>query len=866
MESTDKVLGTISAMNTLIENFPMSILDMMKGKQYTSMFDFVVDVLNACGVNTNEIIDFLLQEIYGIESSIQNGREAFLNDVRNGSLEVNAQNEFLQTLEMSMKGILMAILSSIFSCSAIPVIPNKMFDGADDDMFPKDNDSLLFKALKNKSLEPFLVPTNAIDPMGMLKISPTSDNGRLLYAIEGSDIYYKKEFVEKTTLRTKIERIPQNVTKTIKTYKEERLYTDENQIGVYMELVTKGDEYAEDINIFKITSSVTTDILIRISYSPYGDINNVITSEFLILEGETSSDLFILSPKDMHNNGQTSVIHSITINGGNGFGCEDKWVYLDREKSNNIVQYWSDNNAKSLNNINWGSTNEELTAKEVYEEITTTEETLKEVEYPYTEMVLKYVECEYEDITAPKETIIRVDFVSEEVNENDADYIVCYEGLNPNTLYKTMDMNAFLWYVLHKGTKNPQIEYNHMMWDSRISAKRNDIFRKSDEDWNSWYSSKTTYTDEFKYENARISDETPFYPIIQLEPQGMAENEFRIHLPSQRYLMPSKRRNRLNNIAIPKVAFNSSIYKFNWDYLNNIQILNPKLLLVGLCESLLGFSLTTISSIDINFTKKIIESKLSSAIKKVIEANDMEVEDCYMEFSNDEVNIMMEEMLLSRYSATTYGGETSTVRVHNVSNYIDKLDKININAAVAGNTTQIKKLITEVTGNPSTEGSIDYGLQVSTDGNILKKLLWSIIMPILLSIFTPQVILLLYINFDLMGLLKSEDFLKNDFGMIFNLILNKIFALVKSIILFIKDKIIELLLVFFFEKIVPLLVKYEMLILLERLGYWLEILKSAISCMPTFKFKRNKTIGSIDDVNYADIINVQETPESVNPC
>lgn len=866
MESTDKVLGTISAMNTLIENFPMSILDMMKGKQYTSMFDFVVDVLNACGVNTNEIIDFLLQEIYGIESSIQNGREAFLKDVRNGSLEVNAQNEFLQTLEMSMKGILMAILSSIFSCSAIPVIPNKMLDGADDDMFPNDKDSLLFKALKNKSLEPFLVPTKAIDPMGMLKISPTSDNGRLLYAIEGSDIYYKKEFVEKTTLRTKIERIPQNVTKTIKTYKEERLYTDENQIGVYMALDTKGDEYGEDINLFKIDSPVNTDILIRISYSPYGDINNVITSEFLILEGETSSDLFILSPKDMHNNGQTSVIHSITINGGNGFGCEDKWVYLDREKSNNIVQYWSDNNAKSLNNVNWGSTNEELTAKEVYEEITTTEETLREVEYPYTEMVLKYVECEYEDITVPKETIVRVDFVSEEVNENDADYIVCYEGLNPNTLYKTMDMNAFLWYVLHKGTKNPQIEYNHMMWDSRISAKRKDIFRKSDEEWNSWYNSKPTYTDEFKYENSRITNDTPFYPIIQLEPQGTAENEFRVHLPSQRYLMPGKRKSVLNNERIPKNSFNSSIYKFNWDYLNNIQILNPKLLLVGLCESLLGFSLTTISSVDINFTKKIIESKLSSAIKKVIEANDMEVEDCYMEFSNDEVNIMMEEMLLSRYSATTYGGETSTVRVHNVSNYIDKLDKININAAVAGNTTQIKKLITEVTGNPSTEGSIDYGLQVSTDGNILKKLLWSIIMPILLSIFTPQVILLLYINFDLMGLLKSEDFLKNDFGMIFNLILNKIFALVKSIILFIKDKIIELLLVFFFEKIVPLLVKYEMLILLERLGYWLEILKSAISCMPTFKFKRNKTIGSIDDVNYADIINVQETPESVNPC
>ena len=54
---------------------------------------------------------------------------------------------------------------------------------------------------------PFLVPTNAIDPMGMLKISPTSDIGRLLYAIEGSDIYYKKEFVEKNMILLGLSRV-----------------------------------------------------------------------------------------------------------------------------------------------------------------------------------------------------------------------------------------------------------------------------------------------------------------------------------------------------------------------------------------------------------------------------------------------------------------------------------------------------------------------------------------------------------------------------------------------------------------------------------------------------------------------------------
>ena len=315
-------------------------------------------------------------------------------------------------------------------------------------------------------------------------------------------------------------------------------------------------------------------------------------------------------------------------------------------------------------------------------------------------------------------------------------------------------------------------------------------------------------------------------------------------------------------------GFNASIYKFNWDYLNNIQILQPKILLVGLCEYLLGFSLSTIASVNVNLTKKIIESKLSSAIKSIIEANDMEVEDCYTEFSNDEVNMMMEEMLLSRYSATTYGGETATVRVHDTQKYISMLDQINANTSTQGNISQIKKLVTEVVANPGTEGSIDYGIQVSTDGNLLKKLLWAIVMPILLSIFTPQVLLLIYLNFSLMGVVRLDEFAGNDFGVILNLLMNKIFGIVKAIIIAIKDMIVGLLLKFFYQEILPLLIKYELIILLERITYWLTILKAALNCLPRFKFQRSKIIGAIDNVDYADIIveNNQDTPESTATC
>jgi hypothetical protein len=246
----------------------------------------------------------------------------------------------------------------------------------------------------------------------------------------------------------------------------------------------------------------------------------------------------------------------------------------------------------------------------------------------------------------------------------------------------------------------------------------------------------------------------------------------------------------------------------------------------------------------------------------------MEVEDCYTEFSNDEVNMMMEEMLLSRYSATTYGGETATVRVHDTQKYISMLDQINANTSTQGNISQIKKLVTEVVANPGTEGSIDYGIQVSTDGNLLKKLLWAIVMPILLSIFTPQVLLLIYLNFSLMGVVRLDEFAGNDFGVILNLLMNKIFGIVKSIIIAIKDMIVGLLLKFFYQEILPILIKYELIILLERITYWLTILKAALNCLPRFKFQRSKIIGAIDNVDYADIIveNNQDTPESTATC
>lgn len=866
MTPTDKVLGQLAAMQTFIENFPMSILDMMHGKVYTSIFDFLIDVLNACGVDTNEIVDFLLSEIYGIEESINGNIESFYEQLKNGEISINTQNEFLQGLEDGIKGVLMGLLSSIFTCSAIPILPNKVFDVPNRDSFIGKTDTLGFRCLTGQTFEDILIPASIIDPMRILDICPTSEDGRLFYATSSKDVYYRKVFkpIESahTVTKTEIVNEEQTVTKLIR--EKVSAYTKNYEISLITSYAAQ-DNSMEDENVFRISSAVNSDIIITVHYSPYNSKNTLVW-EGIIPAGESSTTTgWIVSPKDMLE--QRTIIHSISINNnGNGADVGEKtWVYLSSEASNDFMSKWNNN---GLSSISWGSENTETIIEEKLEIVSGITENVYtyEVEEPYTIYKMGYEVCNYDDIN--QEELVRVDYVEEgEVDLDAPEYIVHYETLNPNTLYRTTDMNSFLWYVLHKGMKMPQVEYNHMMWDSRVSAYKEGIGRHLDAEWNEWYNSKNTRDGEFKFHQSPIMADSPLYPIIQLEPQGMAENMFKVHLPSQTYWMPKIREANLgSNEKHPLKAFNASIYKFNWDYLTNIQILQPKLMLVGLCETLLGFTLSTISSTDINLTKKIIESKLSSAIKNIIEANDMEVEDCYTTFSNDEVNTLLEEMLLSRYNATMYGGETATVKVHDRKKYVDIIDKVNESSAVGGNITQIKKLVTEVTVDPGTEGSIDYGIQISTDGNLLKKLLWAIIMPILMSIFTPQVLLLIYLNFYLMGITRMDEVMGNDFGKILNLLMNKIFGLVKSIILFIKDKIIELLLKYVYMALMPLLMKFMMLLMKERITDWLIILKAALECLPLLKLQPRKVIGQIEDVNYADIINTQNTPTSSNNC
>ena len=811
MASTGKVLGAIGALHTLIDNFPMSILDLFKGgKTYTSAFEFIMDVLYACGVPNDEIIGFLLEEIYSITPDIENGLEGMKEDIASMDFSKVQQSPFLQHLEEGIKIILNGLFASVYGCSALPILPNKFMDIPNKDSF-KNVDTKLWES-------PFIYPANfeipvkLIDPMGLLEITPTTLDGRVYYDIPGGDIYYKKQAKENTVSLFNFRR---------------NIFFNETPIKI---------EIKENLLSFLIDTPLVENINIICEYF---DSNNILKFNTLIKAGEYNSNKKLNIENVLY-------IKSITLNNsikGTIIG-DNTWCFLEKNDSKLFGE-----------NFVWGETKNELVLGAANDN-----------DYEYVKL---------NDVPENSKSAKRLNNVPTDVKENDADLIVVYDGMNANELYKSNDMNAFIWYSLVKGSRATQIDINQTMWDSRLSAQKKGILRETNKEWNDWYNSKETSKDEFLFKGGKITKESNLYPILQLKKSDTNLYALNITFPSQRYFKPKTRESNLKGETVKNnFEFNSSIYAFNKDYIDNIQLFKPKLLLTSFVNYMLGFTISTIKSIDVSITKKIIESKLSSSIKKIIEADDMEIEDCYTSFSNEEFDEMLEEMLLSRYTSTIYGGETNKTKKHDVESYISLIDSFNMSTTREESISKITRLVTEVTSTAGSEGSISYGLDATIDANLLNKLIWAITMPIMESLFTPQLMLLMAINMGLTGMVKIDDFLNNDISLIMNLIFNKILGLTKSIIKYVKDAIIELLLKLFMEKITPLLIKYTGALYKEKLEYWLELLLSALKCLPKLpqfdfgnKYKKTNSFSN-DIVDYADIIYKEPSsiPDSSLPC
>lgn len=404
---------------------------------------------------------------------------------------------------------------------------------------------------------------------------------------------------------------------------------------------------------------------------------------------------------------------------------------------------------------------------------------------------------------------------------NDTDYKV-------NELYKSTDFNTFLWYVINKGMSVPKEERKKLIWDNRFLVG---LSGENDEYKTKWFADE-------------IDKRKKIIDVVYRDNGTTTTNTLNIKINPETYYQIREVK------GFGKC--NKTIFEFNNDYLNSLKLFDSKVILTSLVDV---FTNSFNISIGYSLNEQMIMAQVDKIIKKVVEGDDTEIEDCYFSFSNDEFNEMLDETEMKMMGVKMMNGEFQEPYAYDSNKLLTSLDAVSSAATLQEKTTAIENLFFDIAATPAKEGGIECtdALTFGYDTGLLAALLRAIIYPIVRVIFSPKVMLMFQINAQVMGKTFPS----------FNEFIYGIFTILKNLIKQIKDLLLDEILKWLIEKLKPLLQLFASQILLETLTEYRALLEIMLDCI--FWFKRNKVLTAIDDVNYADIVPSKGSPND-NKC
>ena len=318
--------------------------------------------------------------------------------------------------------------------------------------------------------------------------------------------------------------------------------------------------------------------------------------------------------------------------------------------------------------------------------------------------------------------------------------------------------------------------------------------------------------------------------------------------------------NAKGGITFCDVPYSEDIRQFNADYLRSIKIFNWKTIMMNLLYELNGISPIPDIRLHLSLSDEIIDARLSTLILNTIIADDMEVDDSFYSFSNEEYSEALKRMELRKYGAKAYETAGSAAIQNPTGTPLDIMNSVSTAATLNEITTTITRGLYEIAGTSGSTGITKTTLSASLlfESNFIHELLFAIMRPFIRALLSPQIMLLFCINLDVMGLVNLQELGQRDYSLICDFIFRKMSGIIKKLIIFIKDKIILYLLDILKRKLKELIDQVLILMLLEQLNDYIRLLNQIIECLARFSIGR--TITGIDDVNYADII-----PEKTSP-
>lgn len=336
--------------------------------------------------------------------------------------------------------------------------------------------------------------------------------------------------------------------------------------------------------------------------------------------------------------------------------------------------------------------------------------------------------------------------------------------------------------------------------------------------------------------------------------QIMEANENLLYLSAKDLKYPEARKN---------YYYKHTLFEFNADYINSLQLFDPKVLAAQLITSLFsGLTVSTMIGATASWKSELIHDVIKDMIEKVIASEDIVVSDCFFTFTNDAYNGMLRASELRQAGLYSKHGEQNGNNNIDPVKLLEGLNEMDNAADQAGQTEIIKGAITNAAVEVSKDVYTDDNhLAINTNFGIkmsfMELLMTNLCTQCVMAMLSPKVYLLILINLEMYGL--STNFDINSFIERFG---NLIRSLVKSAV----DKFIEFLYNEIMKIIEELVQKLISKINFEQVEMYVRLLKQILMHIRMFFGRFDQTMGwSQDIVGYADIIS-SDSQEPVNEC
>jgi len=433
---------------------------------------------------------------------------------------------------------------------------------------------------------------------------------------------------------------------------------------------------------------------------------------------------------------------------------------------------------------------------------------------------------------------------------------------NVNTVYKSSDFNAFLWYIINKSGADGKL------WDNRVNVQ-SDLLASvvnigtDDNPIYTWPLSEAFF--DSSVQDGKITDgnktitKKSIMCCRYIDSGNITDGDgiIKVTLPENRYRYKSKN---------GSFYINRTIFEFNYDYIFSLKLFDTKTLVANIINSMLSLSSTI--GVGVTFEKNIVKQQVSEMVKNIMTAQsdeDIEQQPCVNTFTNEQFDNAMKRAEMAKNGEFDLDGTLVNVNEVDTGLIVDKIKKISQSEDQQG---AINDALTSISDTISNAPEISVDMKFACDVSFIYNFLQQTVTEIVMQILSPKVTMLYAINSAIMGDISDIKGWEQNFTFhSINDLLSKLRNLIENIIKQCLELILKELFNFLMEKLGPIIKIFTMRLLLETVRDYKDLILQLITncgMLPLNIARYADGTLNIDDVRYADIVPMQTAPGNNN--